>query len=467
MPLLSSNIVRSLPIYINNGLAYLTLSCGILYFSLPHSAFWPVSITLFLIHFKPQLRPYVVALSSLSFWYLSDLSFGIFTSPTLINTYPMNRILTPSILIFFLICYGYIFFKISQSYRLLYLGGSYVLIYPILLDYTQTSILVLYISIFFKSYLYWLAVLHRKAILGFRELLLTIFTSFPFFAINVSSPIVDESSDCSPISSLKKEDLPTLQLKGFSILLYALLTLIIINTINFVIFGENPSFINLSDYLPSLDLRGFKGGLSVAQAHNPDWWMRWIVFIFIFINYYLKIAYSFGIAVGIARLAGYPMPPMFNSPWKARSFAEFYGRLIHYYGYFLMTVFYPTFKNLFSPIKNAYVKTYLSLWLSIFSGGFIFHFTNELFVLSDSNSLYETLASFTQGAWIYFSIIASFSCLSLYLRRFTFRIQLGQFKPIIYLIGGSLIFSIYHLRGGLGLSWTDYFSYMLGLIPRL
>jgi len=452
---------------LNRGLAYLLSSLAILYYLLPSTLFVWISLTLISVHILPQLRPYIVAISSMGFWYFSDLTVGVFSSPSLIDTYPINRLLIPTILIFLLFCYGFIFFKINQHYRLLYLLTSYILIYPILLDHSQTNILLVYISIFFKSYLFWIAVIHRKTVSGFKGLIFTISTALPFFAVNVSSPIIDDRPDCSPESQIHRDQLTPIQKTGFNLLFFSLLALCFITAIDYSIFGVNSSKINLSDYLPSLQLHGFKNGLSEASRQNTEWWMRWTSFIFIFINYYLKVGYNFGVAVSIARLAGYPMPAMFNSPWKAKSFAEFYGRMIHYYSFFLMTVLYPTFRNLFSFIKNAYIKTYLNLWLSVFCGGFVFHFTNELFVLTDSQSLYETMVSFAQGAWVYFAIIATLTCLSLYLRRFNFRIQLVYFKPIIYLITGSLIFSIYHIRGSLNVSWNDYFEYMTGLIPGL
>lgn len=82
--------------------------------------------------------------------------------------------------------------------------------------------------------------------------------------------------------------------------------------------------------------------------------------------------------VAIAHLCGYRLTDYSDEPWKATSFANFFGRLMYYYNYIILTYFYfPALQLTKRWNLSREARIVLCLPFSIFVGGFLYHFMRD------------------------------------------------------------------------------------------
>lgn len=299
------------------------------------------------------------------------------------------------------------------------------------------------------------------------ERLKEIFLMLPFWSVATVTPVTF-GSDRKRFEEVLQNPFDVDHLRAASRLaIYMLLTLGGLVLVHFLVLGSpefthfNSKFQNpFTDHLniPTLD-RGF----SSAAADSDSVVSRWAAVVLTFVLAYAHLTIFMNSIVICARLAGIPMPSNFNQPWKAKSFGEFYGRILYYYGRILTQIFQPVFKYTTQSIRNRLLRARLALFLALFVGGFYLHFIRD-FKKVFRESFLETFLYYLPTAFYFGTIAFVIVATSGFLKFARWRIP-QSIRVIAQLIVWSLVYSIYMATFHVRTDIETYSNYMRGLIP--
>jgi hypothetical protein len=447
----------------------------------PAWIFPTVCAALFLTHLLPTKKLYIFFGANFVSWFSLPFVWGTIQNLSLFSAYKTN--LAWFLFSLFCLLLLWIWAILLIQLRRPYLAASIAILtyfLPLLAqlvfiekDSVLSQVLSVYLIVLRPFYLFAAFALIAYS-LSFRERLCILFSAFPFWS-GVSAivfvPVGAWLSGADWMRGGDRNKISAGQISGLKLLLLSYLALFIHYFIRVVIFGENLeqeafSWLGVFSQLPSLNLGSMEQGFAQAAIVQQHAWERWVALISFFLQGYLRIAFNLGFAVAIARLAGFELPANFNYPWRARSFVNFFGRLLFYYNQVLMQIFYPLVKSLLFPIKNKRFKIGAALFLSISFGGFLFHLGSDS-ALPDLFQSSEDFFSYARS-FLYFSLVAlliTFSTLN--------RKKAASMGPIVhslkialYLVTWSLVLSFSAATRHSDSSWSDMGSYLLGLIPN-
>lgn len=431
-----------------------------LWFFLDAYYFYLVSLTLIAIFLLPQKKIQICAASCLIAWSLLPTDWNLLSRIS--SNIFLGKIIT--MILFYSLLFAAIFFKRFLSPIKILVGYLFLISLLAWSELPNNSfstalfsiLLGLHISIF---YIAMALVFFKKRTFSATKAILI---SAPFWSWSVRYlPLFDIKNE-DGFLPLEREALLAQQKRGLKILFWGVCGKLVLDFLNWTLFAS-PSALQMINALPSLQLVSFYKGFGEALTSHSGIWQKWVAVVGHFLTVYINIAFIYAVPVGIARLAGFDLPAMFDQPWKAKSMAQFYGRFIFYYNQVLMEFFYIPSKELVKKYFSGRTKIAVALFLSVCFGGFIFHFIRdlpELIKLSFSQALLSYLKTLP-----YYFALGIFVGLSIILRSGkeasgVLRQTLSVFS---YLVIWSLIYSIFVASFHSQTSLKDYLSYLSGM----
>ena len=174
---------------------------------------------------------------------------------------------------------------------------------------------------------------------------------------------------------------------------------------------------------------------------------RWIFVFASTLSFYLNAFYVIpDFLIGISNMYGLTFLPMTNAPWKARSFADFWGRTTYYINFIVLNYFYFPIKYYLNGKYFSEKLKPLIFFFAVFIGISYLHLIKDVFLIAQYGSLKSFFNSYFLNRWIYFLGISFFLTLSIgYTKLIEFKINKFVIIPLIFIIYSLLSSSIYLL----------------------
>lgn len=125
----------------------------------------------------------------------------------------------------------------------------------------------------------------------------------------------------------------------------------------------------------------------------------------------VNLSVTTGVGISVFRLAGIYLPRAVCRPYLARSFNDYFRRVLFYYSEIILHLFfYPIYEMIYPYRKSRQQRLQLALFLALFIGGWIFHVvvTWQTFMFFGWQTAWTTCLS-----WLpYFALVGFACCLS-------------------------------------------------------
>lgn len=258
------------------------------------------------------------------------------------------------------------------------------------------------------------------------------------------------------------QDLYESQLSGIKLLFLAAFCTLLSEILVQIFFGHH-SYVDF--HLPSIPLLDIRSGLVKFNQSNAGHLVKLVsVFLRVF-TFILVLFPTYGVAVAIARLCGFKIFQFTYKPHKAKTFAQFAGRIIYYYNQILVTFFLAPISEKLRFVKNRKLRIFLSVFLAVSVGGVIFHFLRDLRDIYGQH-ISGGLAQFIPGIpyFILFGLVAATSTIieekhkKIKESKLQKLIRVGIYF-VIYTFLCTLVFSMRQEK----VSWDEYLKLLSGI----
>lgn len=250
-----------------------------------------------------------------------------------------------------------------------------------------------------------------------------------------------------------------LESAGLRLLIVTGLVYLISRFLDYWAFGIGPSPLTWTHFTASLNYDGLFDSFMARRGWETNTPAIFVGFIALTVRLFLIFAITGGLSVSVARMCGFDLPAAVDRPYLATSLSNFYFRMMRYYGEVLMRVFYPLMKRLTPSIKNLKMRFAFRLFLTIFLGGFTYHFLHYLTLFYGMMTPYLILAQYTNSLPYFLSVAIAVACSTLLPSKNKLRHPLWQASAVamyFFIITTlySLDFMIVHDRK----TWSDFFK---------
>ncbi len=171
---------------------------------------------------------------------------------------------------------------------------------------------------------------------------------------------------------------------------------------------------------------------------------RWIfLLLYAFILYVNSFYIYIDIFIGLANLCGLSFQTSTHQPWRARTFADFWGRSAYYLNIIIINYFYNPIKKSFSSWKNKQLSKFTALFLGIFLGNVLIHYVKNASLIIMTQNPTGFLAEYFVDRMVYYFGLSLFIASSMtYTKELEGYIPGWLKLPAIWLLYSTLLSSI-------------------------
>lgn len=215
-----------------------------------------------------------------------------------------------------------------------------------------------------------------------------------------------------PITQFDKKKEAVNRLKAIKLLFWVRLLQVVSEVLGYTSYGVRsrglPSWVQTKTFsLPNYSIIGF----ATYNSYRIPWYQSWGVVLLNGIFFIFIVTVGGGKVVAFFRLMGIYLPRAVYRPLQAKTFNEYFRRLLFYYSEVVInSFFYPVWSWLRAFKEHRTLRICLSIVISVFFGGMLFHiiwFSKEM-VFYSADVTMKYLFS-----WIpYFGLISIMSCIS-------------------------------------------------------
>lgn len=277
------------------------------------------------------------------------------------------------------------------------------------------------------------------------------FLLLPFWQFSTATPIPVSPVALYGYEVKNEEERLAAQAGGLRLLCYCLLFRGVLGVFNLWAFGEPFGYHGHK----ALRMDGtFDGFLRLHGTDFFPWLGALVAPVFRFL---LHFTVEMGMGVAIARMMGFHLPKAVDRPYRSVGFTDFFGRILYYYNQVLLKGIFPFFRH---SVPHAVPQRYrlsLVIFLTVWLGGFFFHFLRDLPRVMGARSVLEFLLSYLSVMPYYFllGIVAAVASARRHRGDSPGALERAA-RSFVYLLLYAVIFSFNLLLRHDGKSWQQF-----------